>query len=111
MSDDRQNSHHAQTDSEKTDEQKKSYVIDQCFGWADEDCNECTEHCAVYEECLEARREHFQDIADELRAEDMKEDKELRDATKAKKQEAMETWNQKLQKNLSGTTNEIFEEG
>lgn len=39
-------------------EERYKFVQDKCFGWADPDCEECTEHCELFEECLEERNEN-----------------------------------------------------
>lgn len=46
--------------------ERRRYVEDGCFGWADEHCEECREHCAVFAQCLEQREEIFESLAAEL---------------------------------------------
>lgn len=47
-----------------------SFVAKSCFGWADETNPECTEHCAVFTACAEARNERLAKIAQQLERRD-----------------------------------------
>ena len=62
--------HHKENiDMEKQKEKYRDeflHVKDQCFGWANEDCNECVEHCNLFEACKQKRNEILSEIAQSI---------------------------------------------